>query len=76
MEERELVDLFDPKRVTGESQREEARWCVIVGLLCCLPEPTRRPFMSNVVRMLASCTQGTNNTGSSSRLVSARAVTR
>lgn len=65
MEESELVDLFDPQRLPEKSQRAAARWCVIVGLLCCLPDPARRPHMWKVVRMLDSCTQGEDGDGKS-----------
>uniref|UniRef100_K3ZLY5 Protein kinase domain-containing protein n=1 Tax=Setaria italica TaxID=4555 RepID=K3ZLY5_SETIT len=52
MEESELVDLFDPNRINGDTRRMAARWCVIVGLLCCVPDPQERPSMSEVIAML------------------------
>jgi hypothetical protein len=40
--------------LTGEAQRAEAEWCVIVGLLCCMPKPEHRPSMGVVIDMLGS----------------------
>ncbi|RCV39357.1 hypothetical protein SETIT_8G217300v2 [Setaria italica] len=57
MEESELVDLFDPNRINGDTRRMAARWCVIVGLLCCVPDPQERPSMSEVIAMLGSYVQ-------------------
>jgi hypothetical protein len=41
-------------QVTGEAQRAEAAWCLVVGLLCCMPEPEHRPSMGVVIDMLGS----------------------
>jgi hypothetical protein len=41
-------------QVTDKEQRAEARWCLIVGLLCCMPEPEHRPSMGVVINMLGS----------------------
>ncbi|WVZ85619.1 hypothetical protein U9M48_032523 [Paspalum notatum var. saurae] len=57
LQESELRDLFDRKRVTGEPQQRAARWCVMVGLMCCLPDPANRPSMGRVIDMLGWCMQ-------------------
>ncbi|XP_066338526.1 uncharacterized protein [Miscanthus floridulus] len=65
----ELRDLFDTRLVDGELQQMVATRCVLVGLMCCLPDPAGRPSMQQVVDMLAgSCAEqnGSTNIASSS----------
>ncbi|OEL20461.1 putative E3 ubiquitin-protein ligase ARI10 [Dichanthelium oligosanthes] len=63
MEESELKDLFDPKQVIGEVQLMLATRCVLVGLLCSLPDPAGRPTMQTVLDTLAaSHTEDKENT--------------
>lgn len=50
------MDIFDRRRVTG-AQLKAARWCVIVGLLCCQADPERRPSIWKVIDMLGSGTR-------------------
>jgi hypothetical protein len=65
----ELRDLFDSRLVDGELQLMVATRCVLVGLMCCVPDPAGRPSMQQVVDMLAgSCAEqnGSTNIASSS----------
>jgi hypothetical protein len=68
----ELRDLFDTRLVDGELQLMAATRCVLVGLMCCLPDPAGRPSMQQVVEMLASSCEeqkDSTNTASSSSTV-------
>ncbi|KAF8673020.1 hypothetical protein HU200_049093 [Digitaria exilis] len=52
MEKSELRDLFDSTEVNGELQLTLATRCVLIGLLCSLPDPADRPSMKTVLDMM------------------------